>query len=71
MKLVKLLSITICTLALVMGAVAEEKAKKSCCEKAKAEGKECTHKCCVEAKKDGKTCEHCNAKKEGKKEEKK
>lgn len=37
---------------------------ETCCEKAKAAGKECKHKCCVEAKKDGKTCEKCNPKKE-------
>ncbi len=47
-------------------------ADKSCCEKAKEAGKECTHKCCVEAKKEGKTCGSCNKKdkKEEKKEEK-
>ena len=33
---------------------------ETCCEKAKAAGKECTHKCCVKAAKDGKTCEKCN-----------
>jgi hypothetical protein len=37
---------------------------ESCCDKAKAAGKECDHKCCVKAKKDGKTCEKCNPKKE-------
>ena len=37
---------------------------ETCCEKAKAAGKECTHKCCVKAAKDGKTCEKCNPKKE-------
>ena len=44
---------------------------KTCCEKAKAAGKDCTHPCCVTAKKDGKTCEKCNPKKTDKKEEKK
>lgn len=38
-------------------------ADKTCCEKAKDAGKECSHKCCVEATKAGKTCEKCNPKK--------
>ncbi len=37
-------------------------ADKTCCEKAKADGKVCSHKCCVAAKKDGKVCEKCNPK---------
>ena len=36
---------------------------ETCCEKAKAAGKECAHKCCVEATKAGKICEKCNPKK--------
>jgi hypothetical protein len=32
----------------------------SCCQKACAAGKECTHPCCVEAKKEGKICPSCN-----------
>ncbi|MBK7997649.1 MAG: hypothetical protein IPK15_02650 [Verrucomicrobia bacterium] len=40
---------------------------ESCCDKAKAAGKDCAHACCVKAKKDGKTCEKCNPKKEEKK----
>jgi hypothetical protein len=40
---------------------------ESCCDKAKAKGKECTHPCCVDAKKEGKVCEKCNKKKEEKK----
>lgn len=44
----------------------------TCCEKAKAEGKECAHKCCQDAVKAGKVCEKCNPpKKDEKKEEKK
>ena len=39
---------------------------ETCCEKAKAAGKECSHKCCVAAKKEGKVCEKCNPKKEEK-----
>ena len=82
MKLIKLLGVTACTLALLAAPAfaaddkdAKEKDKKlpACCEKAKADGKECTHRCCVAAKKEGKTCEKClNAgkkKDEGKKEE--
>jgi hypothetical protein len=38
--------------------------KQTCCEKAKAEGKECKHKCCVAAHKEGKSCEKCNPNKE-------
>lgn len=83
MKLIKLLGVTACTLALLAGPAfgaddkdAKEKDKKlpACCEKAKADGKECTHRCCVAAKKEGKVCEKClNAgkKKEGKKDESK
>ena len=73
MKLIKLLTITACAFAFVVGSAnAEAKAaKKTCCEKAKAAGKECTHPCCVEAKKDGKVCEKCNPKKDSKKTEKK
>ena len=33
---------------------------ESCCDKAKAEGKDCAHPCCVKAKADGKVCEKCN-----------
>lgn len=84
MKLIKLLGVTACTLALLAGPAAfgaddtaKEKDKKlpACCEKAKADGKECTHRCCVAAKKEGKVCEKClNAgkkKAEGKKDESK
>lgn len=38
----------------------EETKKESCCDKAKKDGKECTHPCCVKAKKEGKVCEKCN-----------
>ncbi len=33
---------------------------ETCCEKAKAAGKECSHKCCMEATKEGKVCKKCN-----------
>lgn len=65
MKLLKLAVVALFTSALLAGAAFA--GEKSCCEKAKAEGKECTHKCCAAAKKDGKTCEKCNPKKADKK----
>jgi hypothetical protein len=68
MKLIKSLLVAAFALSLVVGTVvAEEKKegkKQSCCEKAKAAGKDCSHKCCVEAKKEGKKCDKCNAKAE-------
>ena len=62
MKLFKTLVAAVFACALIAGtALAAEKEKeKTCCEKAKADGKECTHKCCVAAHKDGKSCEKCN-----------
>jgi hypothetical protein len=33
---------------------------KTCCEKAMAKDKDCSHPCCVEAKTAGKVCEKCN-----------
>ena len=64
MKTLKLLTIGLFSLALM---AAPAFAGESCCEKAKAEGKECSHKCCVAAKKDGKVCEKCSPKEEKKK----
>ena len=69
MKLIKSLSAIVCIVSLLAGSAlaAEKSAEKkegTCCEKAKAEGKECTHKCCVAAHKDGKSCEKCNPNKE-------
>jgi hypothetical protein len=70
MKFIKLAVVTLFAAALLAGsALAAE--EKSCCEKAKAEGKDCTHECCVKAKKDGKVCEKCNPKKADKAEDKK
>ena len=62
MNITKLLTAFACATALLMSA--SFAAEKTCCEKAKEAGKECTHKCCVEAKKEGKVCEKCNPKKE-------
>ena len=64
MKLIKTLVVASCTLALLAGPVTVFAAEKTCCEKAAAEGKECTHKCCAAAHKDGKSCEKCNPNKE-------
>jgi len=63
----KMKSITaiLCAIAM-LGSIAVASAE-TCCEKAKAAGKECEHKCCVKAKKEGKVCEKCNPKKEEKK----
>ncbi len=33
---------------------------ESCCDKAKAAGKDCAHPCCVEAKGKGAVCKKCN-----------
>ena len=66
MKL-KTLVLTLCATVLLSGLAL---AGDSCCDKAKAAGKECKHPCCVEAAKAGKVCEKCN-KKDEKKEEKK
>jgi hypothetical protein len=73
MKLIKSLTVFACAFALLAGPVlaANDAPKKNaelpaCCAKAKAKGKECTHKCCQAAAKDGKTCEKC-AKKAAKK----
>ena len=52
----------LCAIAF-LGSIALASAE-SCCDKAKAAGKDCTHKCCVAAKKDGKVCEKCNPKKD-------
>ena len=65
MKLIKIVVAAVFASALLAGsALADD---KTCCEKAKAEGKDCAHKCCADAKKDGKTCEKCNPKKDDKK----
>lgn len=60
MKFIKTLTVMACAAAFLLstsGAMAGE----SCCVKAKAKGKDCSHPCCVEAHKAGKTCEKCQA----------
>lgn len=67
MNITKLLTATAFAFALLTS-----QAAATCCDKAKAEGKECAHKCCQDAVKAGKVCEKCNPpKKDEKKEEKK
>ena len=51
---------TLCALAMLAGVAFAVDKEKTCCEKAKDKGKDCSHKCCIDAKKDGKTCEKCN-----------
>jgi hypothetical protein len=62
MNITKLLTATAFAFAIFAAPALAE----SCCDKAKAAGKECEHKCCVEAKKDSKVCEKCNPSKEAK-----
>jgi hypothetical protein len=76
MKLIKILSAAAFALALLAGPVMADndkpaEKKLTCCEKAKAAGKECTHKCCVAAHKEGKSCEKCNPNKEDQKKDEK
>ncbi|MBI5384064.1 MAG: hypothetical protein HZA90_05195 [Verrucomicrobia bacterium] len=59
MKHLKTLIAMAC-LAAFLGGLSSVQAGESCCDKAKAAGKECTHTCCVKAAKDGKKCEKCN-----------
>ena len=64
MKSMKSLTAVLCALVLLGGmSIASA---ESCCDKAKAAGKDCAHKCCVTAKKDGKVCDTCNPKKKDK-----
>ena len=66
MKQIRFLTAMAC-LAAFLGSVTFAPAAESCCDKAKAAGKQCEHKCCVKAAKDKKVCEKCNPKKEDKK----
>jgi hypothetical protein len=68
MKLMKTLVVALWVSALLI--VPAFAAEKTCCEKARAAGKDCTHPCCVKAHKDGKSCEKCNPNKEDLKGEK-
>jgi hypothetical protein len=61
MKLHKYVQAALVAAAIAV-AVPSGLAAVSCCVKAEAEGKECTHQCCVDAHKAKKTCEKCQAK---------
>jgi hypothetical protein len=67
MNLTKILTAT----AFAFAALTAPLIGETCCEKAKAAGKTCTHPCCIEATKAGKVCEKCNPKKTEKKEDEK
>ena len=77
MKFIKSMTALVVALAFltssftVVAAEKEKEKKQTCCEKAKAAGKDCTHPCCVSAHKDGKSCEKCNPNKEDQKKEEK
>ncbi len=62
MKFIKIISASICALAIVAGPVFA--GEKTCCVTAADNGKECGHKCCVSAHRRGKSCEKCNPNKE-------
>ena len=67
MKQLKTFSLLLCCIGLCAAPVVagnKDSGKKTCCEKAAAENKECTHKCCISAHKEGKSCETCNPNKE-------
>jgi hypothetical protein len=59
-KIMKSITAILCALAMLASAGAVFAQEKTCCEKAKDAGKDCSHACCVKAKKDGKVCEKCN-----------
>jgi len=65
MKSIKSLVAIVCALAFISSVTIAR--AESCCDKAKAAGKECAHQCCKDAVKAGKVCEKCNPKKEEKK----
>jgi len=64
MKTFRLLLTSVCAFSLLAGTAS---VWASCCDDAKKEGKECSHKCCADAAKAKKSCEKCNPKKEKKK----
>ncbi len=67
MKVSKLIVAVVFACSLVVGYAADQKATTknlTCCEKAAADSKQCTHKCCVAAHRDGKSCEKCNPQKQ-------
>ena len=64
MNITKLLPAIAFAVALLSNPLLAEDKHAKCCEKAKADGKECAHACCVEAKKNNTPCEKCGGKKD-------
>ena len=64
MKFIKTLATIVCATAFLAGLALAAEPKQTCCEKAAAEGKQCTMRCCVAAHHEGKSCEKCNPNKE-------
>jgi hypothetical protein len=56
MNIIKLISAASFAFVVLSSPVMAE----SCCDKAKAAGKDCAHPCCVEAKSKGEVCKKCN-----------
>lgn len=56
MSITKLLTAATFAFAVLSAPVFAE----SCCDKAKAAGKDCEHPCCVKAKAAGEVCKKCN-----------
>jgi hypothetical protein len=51
---------TISVVSFVFAVLSAPLLAESCCDKAKAAGKDCAHSCCVEAKGKGAVCKKCN-----------
>ena len=68
MKPMRLLTVSICTFALVAGAslLRADDEKKPCCAATVEAGKTCQHECCKKAAADAKVCEKCHPKKDEK-----
>ena len=64
MRFIKTFAITACVVSLLACLALAGEKQQTCCEKAAAEGKECSHRCCVAAHHEGKSCEKCNPNKE-------
>ena len=60
-------SLTVGVFALALMALPLKAAAETCCEKAHAAGKDCSHQCCIDAHKEGKSCTKCNPNKEDEK----
>jgi hypothetical protein len=56
MNIIKVVSAVCFAISLIPAPLMAE----SCCDKAKAAGKDCAHPCCVTAKAKGEICKKCN-----------